>query len=197
MKRFDILKEMCVTHVAASLLFALAGVFLLIWPELGGWLARYVIGGCFVVLGCARALGYFANDLYRLAFQYDLALGGFCTIFGVLLAISPDSVQPVLPYIIGVYVLIDALLKLQTALDAKAFGMKHWWGLMTSSLVLAAASVALLVLHTQLSSPLLLPIVLILNGGESIWNTLGTVRVRAKKEGRFEELLDAINEKER
>lgn len=189
MKRLDIVKEMRIIHAAASFLLCLAGLFLLIWPELGSALARYVIGGCFAVLGVARALGYFSNDLYRLAFQYDLASGGFCVILGILLIISPDNVQIALPYVIGAYVLMDALLKLQTALDARVFGMKHWWGLMTSSLVLAVAAVVLLVLHTQIDSPLLLPIVLILDGGEGIWNTLGTVRVRAKKEGRFEELL--------
>ena len=189
MKRLDIVEEMRVAHVIAALLLCLSGLFLLIWPEIGGLLARYVIGGCFVVLGAVRVLAYFSNDLYRLAFQYDLASGGFCAILGVLLIISPNSVQPALPYVIGAYVMMDALLKLQTALDAKLFGMKHWWGLMTSSIVLTVCAAALLVLKTQIDSPILLPIVLILDGGEGIWNTLGTVRVRAKKEGRFEDLL--------
>jgi uncharacterized membrane protein HdeD (DUF308 family) len=189
MKRFDIVKEMRITHACVSLLLILSGVFLLAWPEVARPIVRYLIGGNFVVLGIVRILGYYANDLYRLAFQYDLALGSFSVIFGVLLAISPDKIQTAIPYIIGVYVLMDALLKLQTAFEAKAFGMKHWWGLMLSSLVLSLCSVALLVLNTQLEAPWLLPIVLILDGGESIWNTLGTVRVRTKKEGRFEELI--------
>lgn len=189
MKRLDIVKEMRVAHTCVSLLLILSGVFLLAWPEVAGPLVRYLIGGNFVVLGVVRILGYYANDLYRLAFQYDLALGSFSVIFGVLLIISPDKLQSAIPYIIGVYVLMDALLKLQTALEAKAFGMKHWWGLMLSCLVLSLCSIALLVLNTQLDAPWLLPIVLILDGGESIWNTLGTVRVRTKKEGRFEELV--------
>jgi uncharacterized membrane protein HdeD (DUF308 family) len=171
-------------------LLVLAGIFFLVWPEGGQIAGRYLIGGCFVVLGGARVLGYFSNDLYRLAFQCDLGLGSFCVILGVLFILSPDNVQPALPYIIAVYVLIDTLLKLQTALDAKAFGMKHWWGLMLSSLVVTVTSVALLVTHAKLSFPLLLPIVMILSGGESIWNTLGTLRVRTKKEGRFEDLFD-------
>ncbi len=189
MKKHDIVKEARAIHVGVSLLLILSGVFLIAWPEVGKTIARYLIGGNFIILGGARVLGYFANDLYRLAFQYDLALGGFGVIFGILLIISPDNVQTALPYIIGVYVLIDSLLKFQTALDARAFGMKHWWGLMTSSLLLSLSAVALLILNTQLSTHLLIPIALILDGGESIWNTLGTVRVRVKKEGRFEDLI--------
>ncbi len=189
MKRLDIVKEARAIHVGVSLLLILSGVFLIAWPEVAKTVTRYLIGGNFIVMGLARALGYFANDLYRLAFQYDLALGGFGVIFGILLIISPDHVQVALPYIIGVYVLINSLLKMQTALDAKAFGMKHWWGLMTSSLAISAAAVALLILNTQIYSHLLVPIVLILDGGESIWNTLGTVRVRVKKTGQFEDLF--------
>ena len=189
MRRANIVKEARMTHVIVSSLLILSGVFMLAWPEYGQSIARYLIGGNFVVLGAARVLGYFANDLYRLAFQYDMALGAFGVIFGVLLILSPANVQSAMPYVIGVYVMMDALLKLQTALDAKAFGMKHWWGLLISSITLTLAGVALAILSSQLNTYLAIPIVLILDGAESIWNTLGTVRVRTKKEGRYEELL--------
>jgi hypothetical protein len=36
---------------------------------------------------------------------------------------------------------------------------------------------------------LMVGIALILDGSENMWNTMGTVRVRAKKEDRFEDLL--------
>ncbi|MBE6630829.1 MAG: DUF308 domain-containing protein [Ruminococcaceae bacterium] len=189
MKRLDIVKEARAIHVVSSLLFALAGVFLLVWPEIGTLISRYLIGGCFILFGLARLLGYFSNDLYRLAFQYDLGLGGFCAVFGVLSIISPDNIQMVLPYTIGVYVLIDSLLKLQTAFDAKAFGMKHWYGLLISALLLILSAITLMVMTPKLHVPAFVPVVLILHSAESIWNTLGTVRVRAKKAGRFEELL--------
>ena len=189
MKKLDIVKEARVIHVVSSLLFALAGVFLMAWPEIGTLISRYLIGGCFILFGLARLLGYFANDLYRLAFQYDLGLGGFCAVFGVLSIISPDNIQMVLPYTIGVYVLIDSLLKLQTAFDAKAFGMRHWYGLLISASILILSAIALMVMEPKIQVPVSVPIVLILHSAEGIWNTLGTVRVRAKKAGRFEELL--------
>ena len=189
MKKLDIVKQTRVIHVTTSLLFGLAGIFLLAWPEVATVISRYLIGGCFIVLGIARVLGYYSNDLYRLAFQYDLGLGGFCAVFGVLYIISPDSIQIVLPYTIGVYVLIDSLLKLQTAFDAKAFGMKHWFGLLISASVLAAFSIVLMLMKHQVQVHIFVPAVLILHSAEEIWNTLGTVRIRAKKEGRFEDLL--------
>ncbi len=189
MKKLDIVKQTRVIHVVTSLLFGLAGILLLAWPEIQGLINRYLIGGCFIALGGGRLLGYFSNDLYRLAFQHDLGLGGFCAVFGVLCILSPDSIQVVLPYTIGVYVLIDSLLKLQTAFDAKAFGMKHWIALLLSAALLAICAIALMVMKHQIDVPVLVPIVLILHSAEEIWNTLGTLRIRAKKAGRFEELL--------
>ena len=189
MKKLDIVKQARVTHVATSLLFGLAGIFLLAWPELQSLISRYLIGSCFIVLGLGRLLGYFSNDLYRLAFQHDLGLGGFCAVFGVLCIINPNSLQLVLPCSIGFYVLIDSLLKLQTAFDAKAFGMKHWFGLLISAVLLSAFSVLLVLMSPRLQTHVFVPIVLILHSAEEIWNTLGTVRVRAKKAGRFEDLL--------
>ena len=188
MKKLDIVKQARFIHVATSLLFGLAGIFLLAWPEIISTVSRYLIGSCFIVLGIGRVLGYFSNDLYRLAFQYDLGLGGFCAVFGVLCIVSSDSIQ-IVSYAIGVYVLIDSLLKLQTAFDAKAFGMKHWFVLLISATLLAAFSIVLLLMKQTLQVHVFVPIVLILHSAEEIWNTLGTVRVRAKKAGRFEELL--------
>ena len=190
MKKLDIVKEVRVIHVISCLLFVLAAVFLLAWPEIGTAIRRYLIGGCFVLFGLARLLGYFSNDLYRLAFQYDLGLGGFCTVFGVLSIISPDNIQMALPYTIGIYVLIDSLLKLQTAFDARSFGMKQWVGLLASSVLVSIAGI-LVLLGIGMIAParILFGIALALDGAENIWNTLATVRVRVKQNSRFEELL--------
>ena len=74
MKRANIVKEARVIHVVASMLLLLSGVFMLAWKDADDTLIRWLIGAIFVVMGIARILGYFANDLYRLAFQYDMAL---------------------------------------------------------------------------------------------------------------------------
>ena len=111
-------------------------------------------------------------------------------IFGVLIIISPDYVQPAIPYTIGMYVLLDGLLKLQTAFDARAFGMKQWWGLLTSSALVSLVGILVLLgLGVIAPARILFGIALALDGAENVWNTLATVRVRAKQNGRFEDLL--------
>ena len=189
MKRADIVKEARVIHIVASLLLVLAGVLFIGWAHVAPTVARWVLSGIFAVMAIARILGYFANDLYRLAFQYDLALGLFCLIFAVLNGMSPDSIREFIPYAVGMYVMMDGLLKVQTAFDAKSFGMKHWIGLLLSSAILSLFGILALIGSTMWDSQLLMGIALVLDGGENIWNTMGTVRIRAKKESKFEDLF--------
>ena len=49
MKKLDIVKQARFIHVTTSLLFGLAGIFLLAWPEIATTVSRYLIGSCFKV----------------------------------------------------------------------------------------------------------------------------------------------------
>ena len=70
--------------------------------------------------------------------------------------------------LLSVYVILDALLKLQIAMDARRFGMESWIAILCSSLLLLTPSVAI-------------GIALGLDGLQNAWITMHTVRVRARK----------------
>ena len=190
MKRANIVKEAKVLHVTVSALLLLSGVFLMAWPDVGSTAVRWLVAMNFIVVGAVRMLGYFANDLYRLAFQYDLAVGGLCVILGVLTIVCPPAVLDDVYYALGIYILLDGLLKLQTAFDAKAFGMKQWVGLLISAAAVAVCGVVVLVGgSTVWERVVLVGVAFAVDAAENIWNTMATVRVRARKEDRFGDLL--------
>lgn len=189
MKRANIVKEVKIIHVIVSALLFFSGLFLIVWPGIGGMAARWLVGANFIITGLVRLLGYFANDLYRLAFQYDLSLGGFAAILGVLIFLYPDKVIELLPYVLGTYILLDGLFKLQTAFDAKQFGMKKWVGLLSSSIAVSICGIVVLMGATGWNRVILTGLALAVDAAENIWNTMATVRVRAKEKDRFEDLL--------
>lgn len=192
MKHANILKEVKITHLVVSALLFLAGILLVAWADIALLAVRLMVSIGFLVIGAVRILGYFTNDLYRLAFQYDLATGALSAILGILIFIYPDNLMTILPFGVGIYVLLDALLKLQTAFDAKVFGMRQWIGLLISSVVVGCGGVVLLVTAARWNEPtMLIGIALALDGAENFWNTMATVRVRAKKENRY---ADTLNE---
>lgn len=190
MKHANILKEVKITHLVVSALLFLAGILMIAWADIAVFAVRCLVGIGFLVIGAVRILGYFTNDLYRLAFQYDLAVGALSAILGVLILMYPDNLMTILPFGVGIYVLLDALLKLQTAFDAKVFGMRQWIGLLVSSVVVGCGGVVLLIAAVRSNQPtVLIGIAIALDGAENFWNTMATVRVRAKKENRYADTL--------
>ena len=150
-----------------------------------------MIGTLCVAVGGAKICGYFANDLYRLAFQYDLAVGLFAAIFGVLFFVSPEKFNATYPTAIGSYALLEGTFKLQIAFDARRFGIRYWHLMLGTALTLCAIGVLTVVSYYSeaLSETVLRAIALMAVGAENAWFTIYTVRSRAKKE-RFTDWLD-------
>lgn len=151
-----------------------------------------------MIVGSVKILGYFSNDLYRLAFQFDLAVGIFLITIGILTLIFERESLVSFSRLFGIYVLFDGLLKVQTSLDAKKFGIHKWLIMLFTSLLVVAAGVMILIAPymNYISKENLLYISLMIDGFVNIWITAYTVRVRAKKKN-FEDMLeDHINNEE-
>lgn len=114
-------------YMISSIAFCAAGILLLLHPETSAAVICKGIGILLVVCGAFKICGYLSEDLYRLAFQFDLAGGILAVIMGVLMLFRSDSVLRFLNLVLGIVVLIDGLLKIQTALDARRFGLERWW----------------------------------------------------------------------
>ena len=123
-------------YIIVSVLLCVLGAALIADPAFSVLLLCRLSGLLLVLFGAIRIVGYVSKDLYRLAFQYDLAFGILLIALGALMMLRTDKMANVLFSILGIYVLADALLKVQIAIDAKAFGIDSWW------LILAAAVVA-------------------------------------------------------
>lgn len=173
-----------IINIISASLMLVAGILLMTISSMEEIVAqRIMLGILFGLTGGARIFGFFSNDLYRLAFQYDFAFGIFCEILALLLILSPAQNYEVLHLLLVVYVLFDALLKVQMSLDARRFGMKSWGVILGTALGLGAAGAfAAGALQAELVRALfLVGLALAMDGVENCWVTAYTVRIRAKK----------------
>ena len=113
-------------YIVLSVLFCLLGCLLLARPADFIPLAGRFLGVSMIAFGAVKLVGYFSKDLFRLAFQYDLAFGILLIALGAIVLAKPDATARFLCVIIGVSVLSDGLFKLQIAMDAKTFGIGRW-----------------------------------------------------------------------
>ena len=184
-----VIRSAKIINIISASLMVVAGILLMTITSMEEIVAqRIMLGILFGLTGAAKIFGYFSNDLYRLAFQYDFAFGIFCEILSLLLILSPTQNYEVLHLLLVVYVLMDALLKVQMSMDAKHFGMKCWGVILGTALgLVAAACFSAVAMQTQLVRALVLVgLALAADGVENCWITAYTVRIRAKKKNLFD-----------
>lgn len=183
MKKYNIVKQAKIFNLIIYSFMVAVGLFLLLFNGLTVMQEVIMIGVLCILVGSAKILGYFSNDLYRLAFQFDFASGLFLIIVGILFLFTGKMDPPAISKTVGIYVFLDGLLKLQTAFDAKRFGIRKWMiVLLTAILVVGVGIMALVAPYAeQLSQFVLLAVCLMVDGLVNIWITAYTVRVRAKK----------------
>ena len=98
-----------------------------------------------IAYGIVNILGYLSDDLYCLAFQYDLACGLLLMVTGSIVMMGSQRIQPYLTPGLGMLILVDALLKIQTAKDARAFGLETWSWILAASIAAAVFGVLIIV----------------------------------------------------
>ncbi len=131
-------------YIVLSVLICLLGLTLVAVPDFSVSLLCWLGGILLTAFGCIRIVGYFSRDLYRLAFQCDLAFGILMIVLGLVLILRTDAMVHILCLLLGLSVLADALLKVQIAIDARAFGIRRWWMILATAVVTGFVGLLLL-----------------------------------------------------
>ncbi|MBO4376244.1 MAG: DUF308 domain-containing protein [Lachnospiraceae bacterium] len=121
--------------IAVSIILMIFGAMLIAEPAKYGNVIGMVIGIAMIVFGAFKIVGYFSKDLFRLAFQYDLAFGILLITLGVITLLRTEDMMEFMTLAIGLAVLADALFKIQISVDAKSFGVGHWWMIFTLAII--------------------------------------------------------------
>ena len=129
------IKAAKIGYIAISIALCVLGIILLAVPDFSAVLLCRIGGVIMILFGVVKIVGYCSKDLYRLAFQFDLASGILLIALGIILIIRTDSMMVIMCAIMGVYVLADALLKIQIAMDSKAFGLQKWWLILSAAIL--------------------------------------------------------------
>lgn len=136
-------------YILISVLFYLAGIICIAVPGINGKAASIAGGIILIIYGIIKITGYFSKDLYCLAFQYDFACGLLLIVLGTVVLIVGEKFNEHLLSGLGVLILLDSLLSIQTSIDAKKFGLSTWPVILLSSVLSGISGVALIVTNSQ------------------------------------------------
>ena len=101
--------------------------------------ASYVLAGLLIIYGVYLAVRYIRSSVAERIAGKDLAFGLILLLSGIILAVSPSSLEEILPAVWGLSLVFGGFLKIQYAFDEKTVGIKRWW------IMLAFAAVSLLI----------------------------------------------------
>ena len=147
-----------ISYIVTSVAFCVLGVLLIVLRNWSVSFIGVVTGIMLIAFGIVKLLGYFSKDLYRLAFQFDLSLGLMLAVLGVIILRNPDQAMSFLCLMLGIATMADGLFKLQSALDARRFGLKSW--LLILTLAVGAGVVGALLMLRPMQSARALTVLL-------------------------------------
>lgn len=166
-------------YIAVSILLAVLGIVLIAWPTFSVNALGVICGILLILFGGVKLVGYFSKDLYRLAFQYDMPFGTILIILGIIMLIHPGNLASFICVVFGLSVLTSSLFNIQTALDAKKFGINQWWLIFALSVIAAVWGLILVFRPSEAADVMavLLGITLLFESAVNICTVVTSVKI--------------------
>jgi len=117
--------------IVTSVIIFVLGIFLFIQPDTIIRIVSIVLGGIILIPGITSLIDYFKNK-----YQPSLITGIVTVIIGLILIINTELVASILPFILGIYFIINGINRLQYALELKRQGINYTTSLVFSILII-------------------------------------------------------------
>lgn len=166
-------------YIAVSVLLATLGVLLVAKPTFSVNAIGVICGILLSVFGVIKLVGYFSNDPYRLAFQYDMPFGIMLIVLGIIMLVNPGKLVSFICIVLGLWVLISSLFNIQTSLEAKKFGISQWWLVFVLSVIAAVWGLVLVFRPSEAADVMavILGFTLIFESAVNICTVLTSVKI--------------------
>lgn len=123
----NVFKRIKWTYVLLSVFFLVLGLLLVCNPDTSMTTICRILGGISLAFGVVKIVLYFVRDIEGVAVRYDFAVGAFTVIVGALLLWRAPTMVGILSLVIGLFILVDCVFKLQVAIDSRRMGASSWW----------------------------------------------------------------------
>ena len=186
-------KKMCSNFLVSSICYIALGIALMMWPEKSLDLFCYLVGGVTVAYGLYRIYRFISHREERFV-TVGLFIGIIALALGICLFIKPDVFSSILPFILGLYLVFDGVVKLQAAFEIKKDGYPKWGILLMLATLMVVLGV-IIIFNPFTTATTLVAFVgacMLVDGIINIWNAI-VVRqqIRAVKDA-VEDVADAV-----
>lgn len=119
-------KQFRLWAIMMSICMLVLGVLTIIWPRISAVAVCYILGAVCIGTGIYEIVRYFKLGFVGLFFRYDLALGIFSILAGILLVIHPLGSAAFLPIVAGIYIVMGSIFDIQVSVEMRRIGIGNW-----------------------------------------------------------------------
>lgn len=125
------------SHNVLAFLYIVLGIVLLVKPSELTRLFCVFVGIAALLYGGVRLFSYLHRKESESAFQTDLILGVILLVIGIICLVRPRIILSILPFILGIVILLDAVNILQRSFRLRKLSYDRWWVALILALLLA------------------------------------------------------------
>ena len=170
----SILKSNKKEFVYSGIVYLLIGVLMCVWPVGTAGMMCVIAGGALIVSGVIKASSYFRKKDYGLEPRVDFASSALLVLLGILLASRPDVFMSLVPFILGMMILVNSVFQMQIALELHAVKYSAWWHYL--AVALGCGALALIMMFDPFGSYRLVAVFMsfsfLVDGAVDLWTAL-------------------------
>ena len=113
------MKKMFKSSLLNSIMLVVLGFLLIFESEATIVSISYIIGAIIIVLGVVAGLKYVKNINNNSRNELDIVYGIVSVVLGVVIIKNPHAIASIIPFIVGIIIIINSAAKLQYSIEMK------------------------------------------------------------------------------
>ena len=165
------------SSLLSSIVLAFLGILLFFKSELAIDIISYVVGGVLVAIGVIALLKYIVNSKSGVKNELDIVYGVCITILGIVVITNPNGLASIIPFVIGIVMIISSAAKISYGFDLKRHNNQLWKSTALVSLITLIVGL-LLVFNPFAAADYAVKVVGILIFVSAVLDIVTTVRIK-------------------
>ena len=131
------------SSIWGSIALAILGVLLFLYSELTIVSISYLIGGVLIGIGVISLLKFISGNKEKKN-EMDIVYGIITIILGIIVITNPKAIASIIPFIIGILMIISSSAKIQYSFDLKKRNSELWVSTLVVAIITLVCGVLLI-----------------------------------------------------
>lgn len=120
------MKNFFKSSILSSVCLAALGLLLIFQSKVTIISISYIIGGILIGLGVLAIMNYLKKFNEKVQSELDIVYGTVCIVLGIVVIKNPQAIASIIPFIVGLVIIISSARKLQYGFELKKQNNSLW-----------------------------------------------------------------------